>query len=29
MGRKVVNPRSGIFFVRGAQAQAVRKVVIQ
>ena len=29
MGRRVVDPRSGIFFVREAQAQTVRKVVIQ
>jgi len=29
MGRRVLNLRSGIFFVREAQAQAVRKVVIQ
>jgi hypothetical protein len=27
-GRRVVNPRSGIYFVREAQAQAVRRVVI-
>jgi YVTN family beta-propeller protein len=29
MGRRVLSPRSGIFFVREAQAQAIRKVVIQ
>jgi DNA-binding beta-propeller fold protein YncE len=29
MGRRVANLRSGVFFVREAQAQAVRKVVIQ
>ena len=29
MGRRVANPRSGIYFVREAHAQAVRKVVIQ
>jgi len=29
MGRRVVTPRSGVFFVREAQAQAVRKVVVQ
>ena len=29
VGRRVENPRSGIYFVREAQAQAVRKVVIQ
>jgi YVTN family beta-propeller protein len=28
MGRRVANPRSGIYFVREAQAQAIRKVVI-
>jgi hypothetical protein len=33
MGRRVLNPRSGVFFVREAQAQAqaqaIRKVVVQ
>ena len=29
MGRRVMNPRSGIFFVRDAEAQAVRKVIIE
>jgi hypothetical protein len=29
MGRRVANPRSGIYFVREAQAQAVRKVVVR
>jgi hypothetical protein len=31
MGRRVANPRSGIYFVREAhaQAQAARKVIIQ
>ena len=29
MGRRVANPKSGVFFVRDGQDQAVRKVVIQ
>jgi hypothetical protein len=29
MGRRVANPSSGIYFVREAQAQTVRKVIIQ
>jgi hypothetical protein len=29
MGRRVVDPRPGVYFVREAQAQAVHKVVIQ
>jgi hypothetical protein len=29
MGRKVLSPKPGVYFVREAQAQAVRKVVIQ
>jgi YVTN family beta-propeller protein len=28
MGRRVLNPKSGVYFVRDAQAQAVRKLLI-